>query len=96
MKVSVNEAKLTRFWARNYATIEQIFTLNVAFGPEKIPGLSRNRSGYRSFRYQFVLIQFDSVVTVSSVSGFKKEEYSPQMFFLFTSKIYFEVIEIVV
>ena len=42
MKVSVNEAKLTGFWARNYATIEQVFNLNVAFGAEKIPGLSRN------------------------------------------------------
>ena len=73
MKVSVNEAKLTGFLARNYATIEQVFTLNVAFGPEKIPGLSRNgltgTSDYRSFRYHFVLIQFDSVVTVSSVPG---------------------------
>ena len=35
MKLSVNKAKLTGFWARNCATIQQFLIL-------KFPGLSRN------------------------------------------------------
>ena len=43
MKLSVDEAKLTGLWsARNCATIEVVWILNFAFGPEKLPGLSRN------------------------------------------------------
>ena len=44
MKVSVNEAKLTGLWARNYATIQQVLILKFAFGPEKLPRLSRRGS----------------------------------------------------
>ena len=43
MKLSVNEAKLTGLWARNCATIQLVLILKFAFGPEKFPGLSRNR-----------------------------------------------------
>ena len=43
MKLSVNEAKLTGLCARNCATIQQVLILKFAFGPEKLPGLSRNR-----------------------------------------------------
>ena len=43
MKLSLNEAKLTGLWARSCATIQQVLILKVAFGPEKFPGLSRNR-----------------------------------------------------
>ena len=43
MKLSVNEAKLTGLWARNRATIQLVLILKFAFGPEKFPGLSRNR-----------------------------------------------------
>ena len=42
MKLSVNEAKLTGLCARNCATIQQVLILKFAFGPEKLPGLSRN------------------------------------------------------
>ena len=42
MKLSANEAKLTGLCARNSATIQQVLILKVAFGPEKLPGLSRN------------------------------------------------------
>ena len=42
MKLSVNEAKLTNLWARNCATIQQVWILKFAFGPEKFPGLSKN------------------------------------------------------
>ena len=42
MKLSVNEAKLTGFWARNCATIQQVLILKFAFGPVKLSGLSRN------------------------------------------------------
>ena len=42
MKLSVNEAKLTGLWARNFATIYQVLILQFAFGSEKFPGLSRN------------------------------------------------------
>ena len=38
MKLSVNEAKLTK----NCATIQQVLILKFAFGPETFPGLSRN------------------------------------------------------
>ena len=43
MNLSVNEAKLTGLWARNYLTIQQVLIPKYAFGPEKLPGLSRNR-----------------------------------------------------
>ena len=42
MRLSVNEAKLTSLWARNCDTIQQVLILKFAFGPEKLPGLSRN------------------------------------------------------
>ena len=38
MKLSVNEAKLTK----NCATIQQVLILKFALGPETFPGLSRN------------------------------------------------------
>ena len=43
MKLSVEEAKLTSLCATNCATIQLVWILKVAFGPEKLPGLSRNR-----------------------------------------------------
>ena len=42
INLSVNKAKLTGLWARNWATIQQILILKFAFGPEKFPGLLRN------------------------------------------------------
>ena len=42
MKLSVNEAKLTNLWAVNCATIQKVWILKIAFGPEKFPGLSKN------------------------------------------------------
>ena len=42
MKLAVNEAKLTVLWARNCATVQQVLILKFAWGPEKLPGLSRN------------------------------------------------------
>ena len=44
MKLSVNEAKLTGLWARNFTTIQLLLISKFAFGPEKLPGLSRNGS----------------------------------------------------
>ena len=38
MKLSVNEVKLTGLWARNCVTIQQLFILKSAFGPEKFSG----------------------------------------------------------
>ena len=43
MKLSVEEAKLTGLCATNCASIQLVWILKVAFGPEKLPGLSRNR-----------------------------------------------------
>ena len=43
MKLLMNEAKLTGFWARNWATILIGFDLKFALWSEKFPGLSRNR-----------------------------------------------------
>ena len=42
MKLAVDEAELTGLWARNCATIQQVLILKFVFGPEKLPGLSRN------------------------------------------------------
>ena len=42
MKLSVNEAKLNGLWARNCATIQQVLISYFAFGPEKLPTLSRH------------------------------------------------------
>ena len=42
MKLSVNEAKLTGLWARNFTTIQLLLISKFAFGPEKLPGRSRN------------------------------------------------------
>ena len=51
MKVSANEAKLTGFWAtKNCATIQLGLISKSAFGPEKLPGLSRN--GPLAFEYR--------------------------------------------
>ena len=42
MKQSVNEAKLTGLWATNCGTIQQVLIWKFVFGPEKLPGLSRD------------------------------------------------------
>ena len=42
MEVSVNEAKLTDLWATNCVRIQKVLISKSAFGPEKLPGLSRN------------------------------------------------------
>ena len=42
MKLSINEAKLTGLWARNCAAIKEVLILKFAFGPEKLPELSKN------------------------------------------------------
>ena len=42
LKLSLNEAKLAGLWARNCATIQQVSISKFAFGPETLPGLSRN------------------------------------------------------
>ena len=42
MELSVDEAKLTGLWARTELTIQLVWILKFAFGPEKFPGLSRN------------------------------------------------------
>ena len=34
MKLSVNEEKLTGLWARNCATVQQVWILKFAFGPK--------------------------------------------------------------
>ena len=44
MKLLLNDAKSTGLWARNCATIEQFLFLKFALGPEKFPGVSRNRA----------------------------------------------------
>ena len=49
MKLSVNEAKLTGLWARNWATIQQVLILKFALGPEKLLGLSRNGPQHGGF-----------------------------------------------
>ena len=41
MKLSINEAKLTGLWARNCAAIKEVLILKFAFGPEKLPELSK-------------------------------------------------------
>ena len=51
MKLSVNEAKLTGLWARNFATIQQVLILKFAFRSEKFPGLSRNEPHIQMFWY---------------------------------------------
>ena len=38
-----NEVKSTSLWASNCATIQKVLILKIAFGPEKLPGLSKNR-----------------------------------------------------
>ena len=43
MKLSVNEAKLTNLWARNCATIQQVWILKFAFGPKKFAGLFKKQ-----------------------------------------------------
>ena len=50
MKLSVNEVKLTGLGARNCATIQQVLISNFAFGPEKLPGLSKNGPSVSSSR----------------------------------------------
>ena len=35
MKLSVNKAKLTGFWARNHAIIQLVWILKFALGPKK-------------------------------------------------------------
>ena len=57
-KLSVNEEKLAGLWARNCASIRQVWILKFAFGTEKFPGLSRNRplkSGRSSMRLRILV-----------------------------------------
>ena len=42
MKVSVNEATMTRLWARNWAAIQLVLISKFAFAPENFQGFSRN------------------------------------------------------
>ena len=42
MKLSVNEAKMTGFWATNCGTIQLVLISKFAFAPEKLPELSSN------------------------------------------------------
>ena len=42
MKLSVNKAQLAGLWAWNCATIQQVWILKFALGPETFPGLPRN------------------------------------------------------
>ena len=46
MKLPVNKAKLSGFWARNCATFQQVWSLKFAFGPVKLLSLLRNRPLY--------------------------------------------------
>ena len=43
IKLSVNETKCTGLWAGNRATTLSVLNSNFGLGPEKLPGLSRNR-----------------------------------------------------
>ena len=54
MKLSVNDLKLTDLWVRNCATIQQVWMLQFAFGPEKFPGLLRNGLQIRFKRVKHV------------------------------------------
>ena len=42
MQLSINEAKFAGFRARNCATFQQALIQKFAFGPAKLPSLSRN------------------------------------------------------
>ena len=48
IKLSVNEAKLTGLWARNFATIQLVLISKLAFEPEKLSGL-RNKPQNKDF-----------------------------------------------
>ena len=43
-KLSVNEAKLSGFWARNCAPIQQVLILKFALGPHKLPASWEKRA----------------------------------------------------
>ena len=48
MNLSLDEAKLSGLWARNFATIQLVLISKFAFGPEK--SRNRPRNSYRDFR----------------------------------------------
>ena len=54
MKLSVNDLKLTDLWVRNCATIQQVWMLKFAFGPERFPGLLTNGPQIRFKRIKHV------------------------------------------
>ena len=41
MQLSINQAKFAGLRARNHATFQQVLIQKFAFGPAKLPGLSR-------------------------------------------------------
>ena len=83
MKLSINEAKLTGLWARNCAAIKQVLILKFAFGPEKLPELSKNRPLTVEFEPGVYTIaakyhgQRISSLQISEIDGFEEEPSSP-------------------
>ena len=88
MKLSINEAKLTGLWARNCAAIKQVLILKFAFGPEKLPEISKNGPLDRTretaeiepsvytvaAKYRGQRISF---LQITEIDGFEEEPSSP-------------------
>ena len=88
MKLSINEAKLTGLWARNCAAIKQVLILKFAFGPEKLPELSKNgpldwtretaeiEPGVYTIAAKYRSQRISSL-QISEIDGFEEEPSSP-------------------
>ena len=88
MKLSINEAKLTGLWARNCAAVKQVSNLKFAFGPEKLPELSKNgpldrtretaeiEPGVYTIAAKYRSQRISSL-QISEIDGFEEEPSSP-------------------
>ena len=88
MKLSINEAKLTGLWARNCAAIKQVSNLKFAFGPEKLPELSKDgpldrtretaeiEPGVYTIAAKYRSQRISSL-QISEIDGFEEEPSSP-------------------
>ena len=66
MKISANEEKLTGLWAKNGATIQQVWILKFAFGPEKFPCCA-SASGFFFYYHEHVTMRHEHMFFESCV-----------------------------
>ena len=87
-KKLVNEEKLASLWARDFVTIQQIMISKFAFGPERLPSLSRNGPLVVTYGYaetRTMASSWDGKYSVDGTRGTAKHINSRRGLFSLTS-----------